>query len=112
MKTHALLCILAALAGDAFAQADAARAKQCGDKLEQARKLDLFYRHETRGGALRIYVGPTYFRVPIDAKEGFAETVSCFLVNGDRKQCANFELYHWTTGQMVGRFENCLFKPV
>jgi hypothetical protein len=108
MKATLAALVLFWAATGAVAQPNATRQQQCGAKLEQAQRLDMVQRVD-RG---RIVVGPTWFRVGFDAKEGFAETVSCFLVQGDPKMCANFDLIDWSTGKPVARYENCRLKPL
>ncbi|WP_242342704.1 hypothetical protein [Anaeromyxobacter terrae] len=41
--------------------------------------------------------------MPIDAKEGFAETVNCFLMAGSTNHI-NFDILHWQTGKVIGRY--------
>lgn len=98
--------------GTAHAAVDDARFEKCKKKLVQAQNLEVLYEFtwENPAREARVVVGPTFFTIPIDAKEGFAETVSCFLSAGDAKMCANFNVLHWQAGKAVGRFNNCKFK--
>lgn len=86
-------------------------AAQCQAKLRAARKLDVLYDMKLATGRALVYVGPTFFSLPIDAKEGFAETVSCLLVGGDPKSCAQIDFLHWQSGKMVAQYVNCRFRP-
>jgi hypothetical protein len=87
------------------------RFKTCQAKLKKAKQLDVLYDMAwDKGSGPRILVGPTYFQIPVDAKEGFAETLNCFLVAGASDQCMNFSLSDWRTGKAVARFENCRLK--
>jgi len=72
----------------------------CKAKLEKAKELELLYDMGAKGASIKVLVGPTYFTVPIDAKEGFAETVNCFLMNGAGGGIP-FDLIHWQTGKRV-----------
>ncbi len=80
-----------------------ARFKACRAKLKKAHSLDLLYDLNLEGGYPRVIAGPTFFQIPIDAKQGFAETVNCFLTAGDNK-FVNFEILDWRTGKAIGRY--------
>lgn len=57
--------------------------------------------------------GSTYYQLGYDAKEGFAETVNCFLTGGSAAaRCVNFDVKHWRTGKATDRFSNCRLKPL
>jgi hypothetical protein len=104
------LCSLAPSAWSA-PTADEARFSQCQAKMKKAKELDLLYDLTwERGSAPRVLVGRTFFTIPIDAKEGFAEQLNCFLVAGQPGKCMNFTLRDWRTGKPVARFENCRLK--
>lgn len=97
-----------------LAFADAAsdeRFEACRKKLIQAQKLDVLHDLDWKPPREpKVVAGPTFFRIPIDAKEGFAENVNCFLVAGETGKCVNFDVLHWQTGKPVGRFSYCRFK--
>ncbi len=93
-----------------IANADERKFEACRNKLKQAQKLDVLYDLDMKSGREpKVIVGRTFFNMPIDAKEGFTETVNCFLMAG-KNQCINFNVLHWQTGKAVGRFSNCKFK--
>ena len=82
--------------------------EQCRAKLKKAQQIDLLYDLKfDKGKAPYVVVGSTYFTIPFDAKEGFAETISCFLVAGDTDKCINFELLDYRTNKPVAAFKNC-----
>lgn len=56
------------------------------------------------GGMPHVVVGPTFFDLPIEAKQNFAETVSCFLTAGDTHLLMNFDLLDYRTGKKIARF--------
>lgn len=88
------------------------RFEECRTKLQAAKKLDVLYDFTwEKGRGARVLVGPTYYRVPFHAKEGFAETISCFLTVGESGSCMNFDLRDWRSGKVVGRFVNCRLQP-
>lgn len=90
--------------------ADERQFEVCRSKLKQAQQLDVLYDLDWKSGREpRVVAGRTFFNLPIDAKEGFVETVNCFLMTG-KNQCVNFDVLHWQTGKAVGRFSNCRFK--
>ncbi|MER2518605.1 MAG: hypothetical protein ABTR92_19775 [Candidatus Accumulibacter phosphatis] len=86
------------------------RVESCRAKLIQAQKLDVLYDMQWKSPREpRVVVGPTFLKMPIDGKEGFAATVNCFLMAGDTGKCVNFDTLHWQTGKALGRFSNCRF---
>ena len=100
------------LSGSVWADAGSeTRFEDCRSKLIQAQKLDVLYNLEWESPREpKVVVGPTFFSMAIDAKEGFVETVNCFLMAGESGRCVNFNVLHWQTGKAAGRFANCRFK--
>ncbi len=89
---------------------DDKRFEACRKKLMQAQKLEVLYDLDWKPPREpKVIAGRTFFEMPIDAKEGFVETVNCFLMAGD-SGCVNFDVLHWQTGKMAGRFSRCKFK--
>ena len=79
--------------------------KNCRQKLRRAQTLDVLYDlNWSLPDEPRVLVGPTFFDMPIDAKEGFARTLNCFLMAGDETKLVNFDLRDWRTGKRVGRW--------
>ena len=90
--------------------ADTKRFEICKSKLIQAQKLGVLYDLDWKPPTEpKVIAGKTFFSISIDAKEGFAETVNCFLVAGDQK-FVNFDILSWKTGTSVGRFSYGKFK--
>lgn len=86
------------------------RFEACRKKLKEAQRLDVLHDLDWKPGRMpRVVAGPTFFTIPIDAKEGFTETVNCFLMAGDTG-CVNFDILHWQTGRPVGEFKYCRLK--
>lgn len=112
MRLRVLLLVVASLASHgALAESNDQRFEACKSKLVQAQKLDLLYDFDWKlPKEPKVIVGPTFFKIPIDAKEGFTETVNCFLMAGESGKCVNFDVRNWQTGKAVGRFSNCRFK--
>lgn len=71
----------------------------------KAKRLDLLYDLKLDGEIPRVVAGPTFFAVPIDAKQGFADTVNCFLTIG-QPLYINFEILDYQTGKSVGSYRN------
>lgn len=93
------------------AWADDARFEACKAKLKKANEVDLLYAFDWKPPAAPyVVVGPTFFKIPIDAKQGFGETLNCFLMAGETGKCVQFPLLHWQTGKQVARFHNCKLK--
>lgn len=94
----------------AQAKPDPARAEQCRKKLVTAQQLGVLYNLEWGNTSEpQVWAGRTFFTIPIDAKEGFVETVNCLLTNGD-SFCVNFDVLHWQTGKAVGRWSGCKLR--
>lgn len=83
----------------------------CRNKLKQAQQMDLLQALDWKAPQEpRVVVGPTFDKIPIDAKEGFIETVNCFLMAGEAGKCVNFDVLDGRTGKAVGRFKNCHYR--
>lgn len=89
---------------------DSDRVEQCRAQLIQAQQLDVLFdlQWPNARGTPRVVVGRTYFNLRHDAREGFAQTVNCFLVGG-RDRCVNFPLIDQRNA-VVGNWENCRLK--
>lgn len=86
------------------------RFEQCRAKLKKAKALDVLYDMDWKSPMEpRIVVGPTFFTMAIDGKEGFVNTVNCFLTAGQTDKCVNFSVLDWRTGKPVGRYSGCSF---
>jgi len=86
------------------------RFQQCRKKLVSAQQLGVL--NDMKWDSPKepyIVAGATFFSMPIDAKEGFAETVNCFL-NSGTDGCINFNIRSYLTGKPVGRFASCKFS--
>lgn len=93
------------------APSDDQKFEQCKAKLVRAQQLGMLYAFNWKPPKESyVVVGATFMEVPIDAKEGFAETVNCFLMAGETGKCMNFDVLHWQTGKAIGRFQNCRFR--
>lgn len=91
--------------------AHANKFEECKAKLMKAQKLGVLHNLDWKPPKEPYVVaGRTFFSMPIDAKEGFAETVNCFLMGGEGGKCVNFNVLSWQTGKPVGRFAYCRFK--
>jgi len=77
----------------------------CKQKLQQASELGVLYAFDWKPPKKPYVVaGSTFFDMAIDGKQGFAETVNCFLMAGDSSSMVNFDILHWQTGQPVAEF--------
>lgn len=91
--------------------ANANNFEACKAKLIKAQQLGVLHNLDWKPPKEPYVVaGRTFFTIPIDAKEGFAETVNCFLVGGKSNQCVSFNVLSWQTGKPIGRFSYCKFK--
>lgn len=87
--------------------------EKCRAKLKSAQKLDVLYAMEWKKGQQpHVVAGRTYYQMPFDGKEGFADTVNCFLTGGDNpRSCINFDIKHWQTGKASETYRFCRLKP-
>jgi hypothetical protein len=79
------------------AKAQQKQNNSCTTKLQKAKELDMLYDITVREGTVKVLVGPAYFSVPIDAKQGFAEVINCVVMQG-KGGGIPFDLFHWQTG--------------
>jgi hypothetical protein len=93
---------------EAESKAATATYEACNAKLQKAKELDMLYEIGGRGARIKVFVGPTYFNVPVDAKEGFAQVVNCVLMEG-KGGGIPFELLHWQTGKRVASWNGYRF---
>lgn len=106
----AVLLAAIGIAGSVSAAGDK-RFETCRVKLIQAQKVDLLHDLDWKPPKEpNVVAGPTFFTIPIDAKEGFAETVNCFLMAGESGKYINFDVLDWRTGKSVGRYSYGKFK--
>lgn len=85
----------------------------CRKKLITAQKLGVLHALDWKPPkAPYIVAGPTFFSMPIDAKEGFAETLNCFFSVGDSGQCLDLNILHWQTGKVAARWSWCKLKVI
>jgi hypothetical protein len=84
---------------------DDARFNVCRSKLLAAKDLHVLSDLDWKPPAEpHLVVGPGFFTIGVGAKQGFAETVNCFLMAGARDLSVDFDLLDPHTGQVVGRF--------
>ncbi len=85
--------------------ADNTRFEGCRNKLIQAQKLDLLHDLDWKPPKEpKVVVGPTFFTIPIDAKQNFINTINCFLVAGEDGKFINFNILEWRNGKRIGKY--------
>jgi hypothetical protein len=105
LNKYLVAVIIGILVSTAALGADNKRFEQCRTKLKQAQKLDLLYNMDwKKGHEPVIIVGPTFYQISFDAKEGFVETLNCFFVTGESGKYINFDLLDWRTNKKVARY--------
>lgn len=107
MRKASVLLVAALAIGslNAAAAPDASRMDGCRAKLRQAQQLDLLHNMTFDKGVAKVWVGPTWARIPIDAKEGFAQTAACFFLAGDSSKSIQFDILDGRTGKRVARWK-------
>jgi hypothetical protein len=93
------------------ALADNAKLETCRKTLKESQKLEVLYDLQWKGPTLHVVAGPTYYKIPFDAKWGFADAVNCFAMAG-KNSCLTFEIKHWLTGKATDRYHMCKLKPI
>jgi hypothetical protein len=77
----------------------------CREKLKRAQRLNVLTDLDWKPPREpKVVVGPTFFTMPFDAKDGFVQTVNCFLNAGGAK-FVNFDLLDSINHKVVGRYE-------
>lgn len=90
-----------------IAQATGDRLEQCRSKLKQSQKLEVLYDLDWQPPAEpKVIVGRVFYKIPIDAKQGFAATVSCYLLAGESDKLIDFDVLDSQSGKAIGRFHN------
>jgi hypothetical protein len=79
------------------------RFEDCRTKLKKAQQLEALYDLEWKRAMPKVVVGPTFYTIPIDAKQGLADTINCFLMTG-KSEYIDFDLLDWQTGKRVTRY--------
>ena len=92
------------------------RVALCGDlEFEQARKklissqqlgvmTDLKWDPKTGPVIPRVYVGKTFYTLPIDNKNAFFETLDLFLMAGGDKHIARIDIHDGYSGKRIGEW--------
>ena len=79
------------------------RFEGCREKLKKAQQLEALYDLEWKRAMPKVVVGPTFYSIPIDAKQGLADTVNCFLMAG-KSNYIDFDVLDWQTGKRVAEY--------
>jgi len=102
------ILILLMLSGSA---AGADRFETCRQKLIKAQQLGALYDLDWKPGKMpKVIVGPAFHQMPMDAKEGFIETVNCFLLGG-KDGVINFDVKEHLNHRVVGSWTYGRYKP-
>ena len=95
-----------------YAANDAAL-KSCQSKLRKAQSLDLLVDINVKSGYFNVVVGPTFYKIQFDSKEGFAETLNCVFnmgESGPKSLCNEIRFVNWRTGNEDARYSWCKLK--
>ena len=79
------------------------RFEECREKLKKAQQAEALYDFEWKRAMPKVVVGPTFYAIPIDAKQGLADTVNCFLMAG-KSSYIDFDILDWQTGKRVAQY--------
>ena len=85
----------------------------CREKIKLAVKTDVLVDFDINQRPIEVIVGPTFHRIDITAKRGFADTANC-LFNADKigknRICYDFNLIDSMSGKEVGKYIDCKLK--
>ena len=113
MKRVLILIIVTLFSYSNSAVADDVRLKACQKKLKKAQELNMLVDIKVKTGHFDVIVGPTFYSVPFDAKEGFAETLNCLFnvgESGPKSLCNDIRFVNWRTGNEDGKYSWCKLK--
>jgi len=79
------------------------RFEECRGKLKKAQQLDLLHDLKLDGGLPTVVVGPTFYTIPFETKQAFADTVNCFVTAGQHK-VTSFDLLDSMTHRTVAHY--------
>ena len=82
----------------------------CRAKLKKAKTLDVLYDLKSTMPPT-VIAGPTYSEIPYDAKEGFAETVNCFLMAGSSDGGYKFDILDYRTHRVLDTWSYNHLEP-
>lgn len=83
----------------------AARLEECRTKLKAAIPLDLITNMSFDNGRPKLWVGPTWHKIDITAKEGLAREAACFFLAGDETKAITFPIYDGMTGKEIAEWK-------
>lgn len=105
MRLLAMVLVVAMCSSESLASD--ARFEQCQKKLKAAHQLDLLHAFDWKPPkAPYVVAGPTFGKIDISAKQGFADTVNCYLVGGDDAKLINFEILDYRSGRRIAEYRN------
>lgn len=109
MRRLPLTLILILIISGSAAGAD--KAETCRQKLIKAQQLGVLYDLDWKPGQMpKVIVGPTFHQMPLDAKQGFVETVNCFFMGG-KDAAINFDVKEHLNHRVVGSWTYGRYKP-
>lgn len=79
---------------------DDAELERCRGVLKNSQEVGLLHNMTFDDGRPKVWVGPTWYEIPIEAKTEFARTAGCFFLAGRDKRIT-FPIYDGTTGKQI-----------
>lgn len=86
-------------------EADDARLEQCREKLKKSQELDLLHNMTFDKGVPKVWVGPTWYKLPIEAKIEFAGVAHCFFMAGRSDGFMQFPIYDGMSGKQIATWK-------
>ena len=82
-----------------------ARLEECRTKLKAAVPLDLITNMSFDNGRPKLWVGRTWHKIDISAKEGLSREAACFFLAGDESKAITFPIYDGMTGKEIAEWK-------
>ena len=113
MKLTLIFAFLIIICSNQTFAVDDAHLKVCQNKLKKLQKLDVLENIKVQQGYFDVVVGPTFYSIPFDSKEAFAETLNCVFnvgETGPKSFCYEIHFVNWRTGNDDGKYSLCKLK--
>lgn len=85
-----------------------ARFEECRTKLKKSQELDLLHNMTFDNGLPKLWVGRTWYQLPIEAKTEFARVGACFFLagnDGPGGRAITFPIYDGMSGKQIATWK-------
>lgn len=78
---------------------------RCRDLLKLSQKAQVLHNMSFDGGRPKVWIGRTWYRIPIESKTEFAQTAACFFLGGEQAKFITFPIYDGMTGRQIATWQ-------